>query len=365
MEQIGALTPVGLDPILKRFFVPLLRRKHVLRIMDIFSGEGAHAIFRIGTTLCCLSHAHLGESIRENCENATIFWEGVRRFCHSKHFHFDVFLNQQAYGTQKSMRFLTRPIFPYPDFVDRLISNNEEWAEQNKSNLPIHEDKKPLGLVEREVPIELARQSEDRLNLAKWLPSVLQSTKIDLIFSSNHHGRSIEMFYRCCSSSRHTITVMEVLGMDVVIGMYATQTWCNNPDGYGDGECFLFRLKPKPECFRYKSAASQTHSFEESEDIISHLNDTGQLMISSDSFISMGAGEDGASGLRLNEDLTRGSTSNCIGFNDEELIGEGIQVFEIGLGKSRDIRYTTLLIIEMFLPKLHVHCLIADYSIIS
>ena len=129
MEQIGALTPAGLEPILKRFFVPLLRRKHVLRIMDIYTGEGAHAILRIGTTLCCLAHAsihaHMGESIREHCDNVAIFWEGVRRFAHSKHFRWDIFLDHQAYGVQKSMRILTRPIFPRPDYVSRLIAGNE------------------------------------------------------------------------------------------------------------------------------------------------------------------------------------------------------------------------------------------------
>ena len=86
MEQIGALTSHGLDPIMKRFFVTLLKREHVLRIMDVYTGEGAHAIFRIGTTLCCLSHAHLGDSIRQRCDNAATFWDGVRRFAHSKHF---------------------------------------------------------------------------------------------------------------------------------------------------------------------------------------------------------------------------------------------------------------------------------------
>ena len=122
MEQIGALTPAGLEPILKRFFVPLLRRKHVLRvsvfiltviyiyntsnvyiflvflhqIMDIYTGEGIHALLRIGTTLCCLSHAHLGETVRENCDNAAVFWYGVKRFAHSKHFHFDLFLEHQG-----------------------------------------------------------------------------------------------------------------------------------------------------------------------------------------------------------------------------------------------------------------------------
>jgi len=124
---------------------------------------------------------------------------------------------------------------------------------------------------------------------------------------------------------------MEVLGTNTVVGMYATQTWHNNPDGYGNGNCFLFRLTPNPECFRYKIGASHISSFDDGE----HENisrDAGQLMISSGTFISMGVGEDGASGLRLNEDLTRGSTSKSIGFDNEELITEGGEVFEVGLG---------------------------------
>lgn len=331
MEQIGALKPNGLEPILKRFFVPLLRRKHVLRIMDIYTGEGAHAIFRIGTTLCCLAHAHLGESIREHCDNVAIFWEGVRRFAHSKHFRFDIFLNHQAYGVQKSLRILTRPIFPRQDLVSRLITNNVAWAEENQVNISLHENKRPLGLVEGRYPMVLAKNNPERLRLAQWLPPSLQSTKIDLIYSSDHHGRSCDMFYRRCASAIHTITVMEVLGTDTVVGMYATQTWHNNPDGYGDGNCFLFRLKPNPERFQYKVRASHISSFDDGEENITGIDDAGQLMISGGTFISMGVGEGGASGLRLNEDLTRGSTSKSIGFDNEELIGEGVEVFEVGL----------------------------------
>lgn len=334
MEHIGALDPIGLTPILKRFFVPILRREHVHRVMDIFTGEGAHAIFRIGTTLCCLAHAHLGDTIREHCDNAAEFWEGVRRFTNSKHFRFDIFLYHQAYGVQKSLRILTRPIFPGRDFVSRLISNNEEWAEKNEGTVSIHEDTKPLGLVEGDYPIELAKHSPERLLLSQWLPPALQSTKLDLIYSSNHHGRSLDMFYRCCSSARHTLTIMEVLGTDRVIGMYASQTWHNNPDGYGDGGCFLFRLKPNPQCFRYTIGESHLPSCDDdgqAEQNTSCLDDAGQLMISSREFISMGVGEGGASGLRLNEDLTRGSTSKSICENDV-LVAEGIEVFDIGLG---------------------------------
>ena len=346
MEGIGALDPIGLVPILKRLFTPLLRRKHVLRILDIYTREGSHVIFRIGTTLCCLAHAHLGESVREHCNNAAVFWEGVRRFTHSKHFKFDIFLHHQAYGVQKSMRILTRPIFPNRDVVSRLISTNETWAEENVSTVSIHEDKKPLGLVVDGMmyPIELVKASGDRLQLAQWLPPALQSTKLDLVYSSNHHGRSLDMFYRCCSTSRHTLTVMEVLGSEQrVIGMYATQTWHNNPNGYGDGECFLFRLKPNPECFRYSIGKKTSHNNIGSFDTIDATHqqheggdiaeegDAGQLMISSRTFISMGVGEGGASGLRINEDLTRGSTSKSIGSDNDVLVGDGVEVFDIGL----------------------------------
>ena len=243
--------------------------------------------------------------------------------------------------TKKILGF-RRPVFPRPEFVSRLISQNENWAKDNLTNISVHEEKKPLGLVEeRSVPMILAKNSLERLSLAKWLPPALQSTNLDLIYSTNHHGRSLEMFYRCCSSSRHTITLMEVLGTDIVIGMYATHMWTNNPDGYGDGNCFLFRLKPNPECFRYKVASSSISSFigaegelkedDDEKNKATRLQDVGQLMISSDTFISMGVGEDGASGLRLNEDLTRGSTSKSIGFDNDELVGPGIEVFDVGL----------------------------------
>lgn len=296
MEQIGALEPIGLEPILKRFFVPLLRRKHVLRIMDIWTSEGMHSLFRIGTTLCCLAHAHLGQIILERCDNVGVFWEGVRLFAHSKHFKFDVFLEHQAYGTQKSLRILTRPIFPRQDFVSRLISNNENWAEENIDNLPMHADKKPLGLVEGKYPIILTKHNPERMCLSQWLPPALQSTKLELIYSSSHHGRSIEMFYKCCSQAIHTITILEVLGTDTVLGMYATETWHANPGGYGDGGCFLFRLKPNPEKFSYKVGASQIASFDDEDTInnIRRLDDAGQLMISSKAFISMGIEEGGA-----------------------------------------------------------------------
>ena len=90
---------------------------------------------------------------------------------------------------------LERPIFPNQVFVSRLMSSNETWAEENQTNLPIHEDKRPLGLVEVEHPIVLAKHVAGREALARWVPPTLQTTKLELIYSSNVHGRCLETFY--------------------------------------------------------------------------------------------------------------------------------------------------------------------------
>ena len=58
-----------------------------------------------------------------------------------------------------------------------------------------------------------------------------------------------------------------------------------------------------------------------------------QIMVSGNDFVSMGIGQDGASGLRVNEDMTRGSSSPAMGMGtgQESLLGDDSQVFDIGL----------------------------------
>ena len=76
--------------------------------------------------------------------------------------------------------------------------------------------------------------------------------------------------------------------------MYATKTWIENRKGYGDGECFICRLKPDPQKFAFKVKASHIVSFDDDEeDNIKALDDASQIMISSKDFLSMGIGEGG------------------------------------------------------------------------
>ena len=49
---------------------------------------------------------------------------------------------------------------------------------------------------------------------------------------------------------------------------------------------------------------------------------TEQFMMSTSKYISMGGGKDGTNGLRLNEDLTRGSSGNSVTYNNKPLFAE-------------------------------------------
>ena len=118
-----------------------------------------------------------------------------------------------------------------------------------------------------------------RKKLAEWLPYGLRYTSdLQLVYSTNIHGRSLGMFYDCLaeerqqqqyissipsstSKSNHTILLMEVLlpatppsssttmvttttgkKKRLTVGMYASQRWHRTNKVYGDGRCFLFRI---------------------------------------------------------------------------------------------------------------------------
>jgi len=339
MARCGALSPEGLDPIFRRFFVTIMKRDQVLRILDIYFIEGYKAIFRLGTVILCLCTYYLTES---ETINVHAFWKGVKRVTHSNIFHFSILI-KQSYGfngrTYRSSR-----SFPRRKFIQKLINYNSRWASSFASHHVLELTEKPVGFVEAEIPIVLAKNAAERYKLADFLPFSFKATKLDLIYSTNYHGRSLQMFYKHCAKAKHTITLMEVLNNGAIIGMFATDTWRNNPKMYGDGECFLFRLKPDPVAYHWQHEISDSIrniTTINSDDEVKTLDDQsqsiqsesliGQFMISRDTFISLGNNEDGQSGLRLNEDLSKGSSSKARGFNNEPLAGAEFPDFDIGL----------------------------------
>lgn len=350
MARCGALTPDGLDPIFRRFFVPIMKREQVLRILDIYFIEGYKAIFRLGTVILCLCTYYLTPS---ETTSAAAFWKGVKRVTHSKIFHFSVLI-KQSYGfngrTYRSSR-----SFPRRRFIQKLVNYNSQWASSFVSNHILGLTDKPVGFVDGALPIVLAKNAAERYKLAEFLPFSYKATKLDLIYSTNHHGRSVEMFYKHCAKAKHTIALVEVLNNGSIIGMFATDTWRNNRKMYGDGECFMFRLKPDPVAYHWqhqitdsmRQVASVDSTDDENVNAVNMNEKTdgendesqsiksegliGQFMISRGNFISLGNNEDGLSGLRLNDDLSKGSSAKARGFNNEPLAGAEYPEFDVGL----------------------------------
>lgn len=318
MEDNGSLTPRGLDPIFRRFFTPLLRYEHVMRIMDIYTIEGAKVLFRFGVALIALYKTELKAA---KTPDSKTFWKKLREYAHSKHFDFDK-LVRKAYGPVGS-KWRKRVNFPRRRTIARMVKFNEDWAAShvstNKLQMP---PPPPLGYVKHaDIPIQLGIPSGVRAALAEWLPLQYRSTKLDIIFSTNVHGRSLEAFYDKVSRTKHTVCLIEVLGAGDTIGMFASQAWVSHrrPKIYGDGECFLFRASPNPKCYKWRPSEDDTK--------VDALLE--QFQVSCEDYIAMGANKDGSSGLRLNEDMTKGESAPAAGFNNETLGGS--DMFEVGV----------------------------------
>ena len=216
--------------------------------------------------------------------------------------------------------------YPRRHVLQRAFKHHEKWAH---GKIPIYFDQtlqKPIGFL-TDKPIILAKPASVRSNLAEWLPTYLKSTKLDLIYSTELHGRSLSSFYDKCRRSKYTIMLVEAITdhASTTIGMFASHTWHVNPNCYGDGECFLFRAHPDPKCFNW------TPDFSCDSDDIKKVAVREQFMVAQSNFIAMGASSDGTNGLRLDEDLTKGESYPALGFDNEPLVGKSWKKFDVGV----------------------------------
>jgi hypothetical protein len=362
LEDRGVLDPVGLNPIFSDWFVSVLPLECVLRILDIYTLEGYKVLFRFGVALLVLYKMESAEQLL-TISNADEWWNSMKLWAHSDRLNFEG-LVRKAYGVHG--RGIRRQLkFPRRSILTRIIKMEEERLLEeagDDADYGSAPPARPLGLCKATLtsvtaivntaetiePI-LAHSNQARLHLAEWMPVTMRLTNLDLLYSTNHHGRSLEMFYRHVKHAKHTVLLCEVLQADsdikekkepVVIGMYASQAWGASTKVYGDGECFLFRLQPTGQCWKWKPRpiVGSTGSLLDSvdlEEMEHNNNDTAlleQFMVSTRSYISMGGNPDGSCGLRFNEDFTRGESSPAVGFANEPLHGTGCgSVFEVGL----------------------------------
>ena len=213
--------------------------------------------------------------------------------------------------------------YPKRRVLRRVIKYNEKWAQEN---MPFYKDEtppKPMGCTSDKCI--LAKPALVRSNLAKWLPPTLKCTKLDMIYSTEVHGRSLASLYNQCQRSKNTVLMVEALtgNGSTTIGMFASHAWSMNADSYGDGECFLFRASNNdPACFHW------VPDFSGSVDAMDSAA-REQFMVAKSNFIAMGANNDGTNGLRLDQYLLRGESHAALGFENEPL--PGTTEFDIGI----------------------------------
>ena len=398
--------------IFQNFFTTIFPEGMVLRLMDIFSLEGHKVLYRFGVALAVL----YGKAYKEHYMYASTepnkWWLGLVDYCHGgadrQGLNFEV-LVKKAYGVhgrgvRKRFRFPRRPILARiieieeekyrkekEERVARYQSKDDEGGVEDSGpdgTIEFYLDQiEPLGLVNPPVPTDpnrervvprLAGSAFARTKLAEWLPLSMRFTKLDLVYSTSYHGRTLENVYRCLGKSRHTIFILEPFERKenrdrYLVGMYASDTWRPSSRVYGDGRSFLFRIDldddSKESSKNNDSGEGQKFSKDHSAGSMSwkwhpadmldfgascdsEMNDGGQsgsifssmqnaasrkaalvetFQVSTANFLSLGGNEQGGAGLRLNEDLTKAESSCADGFDNEPLLPDAGGMFEVGL----------------------------------
>ena len=376
--------------IFQNFFVNIFPERMVLRLMDIYTLEGNKVLYRFGVALAVLYSKAYKEHYMYDSTEPNKWWLGLKKYCHVGGLNFEV-LVKKAYGVHgRGVRKRFR--FPRRSILSRIIEIEEEnyrreteerrarFESKNNDGHSYQEDAgkdgmiefyleqiEPLGIVnplaptdpnKEQIKVQFAKSTFVRTKLAEWLPLSLRFTKLDLIYSTSYHGRTLENLYRCLSKSRHTIFILEPFERPenrdrYLIGMYASHTWHPSSQVYGDGRSFLFRIDLDDDKNdgqeRSKGSTSWkwhppdmldfgASSFEEpSGGIFANLQQSRKaalietFQVSTDEFLSLGGNDEGGAGLRLNEDLTRAESSKADGFDNEPLLPNVGGMFEVGL----------------------------------
>lgn len=239
-------------------------------------------------------------------------------------------LVHKAYGYHGN-RARKRMRFPRRHILARIIRLEEEQAacEVELESVADMEAPRPMALVgASRQTCKLLKSDEVRSNLAGWLPLSLRLSKLELVYSTNIHGRALERFYSHVKGHKNTITVVQVLETDATVGMFASQAWRISGQVYGDGECFLFRASPDPQCYKWRPNVKPDYDLQDDANSVALLE---QFQVGRPHFISMGGNPDGTCGLRLNEDLTQGESSPAMGFGNPDSLAPGLPSFSVGL----------------------------------
>ncbi|KAJ3265169.1 oxidation resistance protein 1 [Chytriomyces hyalinus] len=140
-----------------------------------------------------------------------------------------------------------------------------------------------------------------------------------LIYSLDHHGISLNTLYHKCESQAGLSNPVLLVIKDsdgCTFGAFASEAFRVQHGYFGNGSCFLFKLKVPPPSSH--SDSSQTDTPEPQVSVFKATGANDYLVLGEAHFIALGGGE-GHFGLWIDQDLYNGHSGPCQTFNNEQL----------------------------------------------
>eukprot|EP00282_Hemiselmis_andersenii_P007795 CAMPEP_0114112320 /NCGR_PEP_ID=MMETSP0043_2-20121206/2326_1 /TAXON_ID=464988 /ORGANISM="Hemiselmis andersenii, Strain CCMP644" /LENGTH=751 /DNA_ID=CAMNT_0001204415 /DNA_START=61 /DNA_END=2316 /DNA_ORIENTATION=- len=167
---------------------------------------------------------------------------------------------------------------------------------------------------------------EEKTMIWSWLPYRHQVKTAQLIYSGEQHGYSLHSLYRMSEQAvrprelkrgHETPCVLIIkTSHKEVLGCFTSTHWHRQDHYYGNGECFVFRLRTRPQRFRW-----------------SKVND--MMMLGGARSLSIGSGSEPA--IWLDDELSYGMTAKCDTFSNPPLVTcEGAQAMPPKDGDTSD-----------------------------
>ncbi len=157
-----------------------------------------------------------------------------------------------------------------------------------------------------------ATTSLQRKRLLHALPIMLQKRNWKLLYSSHEHGISLGTCLRKAiqSNANSSILFVETI-KGCVFGAFLCSEWKMSQRYYGSGENFLFTFRDNG--FEYYTWTKRNRFF----------------LISNETLISIGGGENGMPGLKIDRDFEYGITCTCETFGNRILNEDDQEEFQI------------------------------------
>lgn len=284
------------DPLLGSMFVKLLPKKVVMRIVDCFLIEGFKIIYRMA-----LAHLHLRRSIilaaRTIDELKAAIFDGEH--AHSKDLKEAMFARAFSYSLghakiTKLKRKAKKSALADCDRIDR---------QQLVFKRPLPKLTIPSAFLE----------NEELIALWSWIPSRLRDLDLDMVFSTDKHGFSLQTLYHKCEEYDKLIMVIETAD-EQILGAFLTSPLVNRRRHFiGTGETFIFTLAPACKTYCWTPSSGST-----------------SFILATDDLMAFGAGSSGF-GLLIDAGLTTIESSPTGTFGNPALLQPttilGIEVY--------------------------------------